>query len=209
MYVHRGDSCNVYVSVIYMKIFFLKIEGNKRFTENRNPHFPNSKDFCSEATISAELLFCVLYLQGAGLKLSLRSSCFPSYQDLLIHHFRSSSEQCQAIFTSPMSIVHSSKEKKKEPWNYLLCFKLIYLTNSFCYKYLEFRLFSFSFSLLLLISVVNAAEEKHLTAVLLSIAIIVLLNKCLCPSMWFSCKMELGDSRINLSPQLNNGFMHT
>jgi len=69
----------------------------------------------------------------------------------------------------------------------------------------SFRLFS----LLLLISVVNAAEEKRLTAVLLSVAVIILLNKCLCHSMWFSCKVELGDSWLNLGPQLNNGFTHT
>lgn len=110
------------------------------FTENRNPRSPNSRNFCSKATISAELFLCVLYLQEAGLELSLRGSCFPSYQNSLIHHFFSSSEQCHAILGPPMSIVHSNK--KKEPSNSLLCFKYIYLINSFCYNYLQFSLFS-------------------------------------------------------------------
>lgn len=78
----------VCVSVIYMKIFFfLKIQQNMRFTENRNPRSPNSRNFCSKAAVTARLFLCVLCSQGAGLELSLRGSCFPSYQNWLIHHF--------------------------------------------------------------------------------------------------------------------------
>lgn len=61
----------------------------------------------------------------------------------------------QATFRSPVSIVQNSREEKEEPSNSLLCFKSVYVINSSSAKYLEFGLFSSTFSHLLLVSAVN------------------------------------------------------